>query len=178
MRTRHFSSITAADLDRLHALVKEMNAPQKHVWRAQIVLLTVEGLGIDAIMRETAVQDLRLALAGMGFASTSRIPARPRSASASSVDVRRAARARPRTGPAQRWPGRRGVSISSVQRIWRAHGPAASRANSSCRTISSSSTKLRGVVGLYVDPPPTPWCSASRKEPNPGPRSYSGPACR
>ena len=26
-------------------------------------------------------------------------------------------------------------------------------ANSSCRTTPSSSTKLRGVVGLYVDPP-------------------------
>ena len=54
MRTGISLSITAADLDRLHALVKERNAPQKHVWRAQIVLLTVEGLGTSAIMRETA----------------------------------------------------------------------------------------------------------------------------
>ena len=54
MRTGISLSITAADLGRLHALVKDRNAPQKHVWRAQIVLLTVEGLGTSAIMRETA----------------------------------------------------------------------------------------------------------------------------
>jgi hypothetical protein len=34
-------------------LVKDRNAPQKHVWRAQIVQLSAEGLGTNAIMRET-----------------------------------------------------------------------------------------------------------------------------
>jgi hypothetical protein len=46
-------SVTAADLDRLNALVKDRNAPQKHVWRAQIVVLSAEGVGTNAIMRET-----------------------------------------------------------------------------------------------------------------------------
>jgi transposase len=46
-------SVTPADLDRLRALVKDRNAPQKHVWRAQIVLLSAEGAGTNAIMRET-----------------------------------------------------------------------------------------------------------------------------
>ena len=46
-------SITPADLDRLRDLVKDRNAPQKHVWRAQIVLLSAEGLGTNAIMRAT-----------------------------------------------------------------------------------------------------------------------------
>jgi hypothetical protein len=54
MRTGISLSVAAADLDRLDALVNDRNAPQKHVWRAQIVLLTVEGLGTSAIMRETA----------------------------------------------------------------------------------------------------------------------------
>jgi len=53
MRTGISLSITRADLDRLQALVKDRNAPQKHVWRARIVLLTAEGLGTNAIMRET-----------------------------------------------------------------------------------------------------------------------------
>ena len=53
MRTGVTLSVTAADLDRLHALVKDRNAPQKHVWRAQIVLLSAEGVGTNAIMRET-----------------------------------------------------------------------------------------------------------------------------
>jgi hypothetical protein len=30
------------------------NASQKHVWRAEIVLLTAEGLGTNEIMRRTA----------------------------------------------------------------------------------------------------------------------------
>ena len=53
MRTGISISITSADLDRLRDLVKDRNAPQKHVWRAQIVLLSAEGLGTNAIMRET-----------------------------------------------------------------------------------------------------------------------------
>ena len=42
-----------AHLDRLHDVVKDRNAPQKHVGRAQIVLLSAEGAGTNAIMRET-----------------------------------------------------------------------------------------------------------------------------
>ena len=46
-------SPSEADLERLRALVKDRNAPQKHVWRARIVLLSGEGVGTNAIMRET-----------------------------------------------------------------------------------------------------------------------------
>jgi hypothetical protein len=53
MRTGISFSIPAADLDRLRALIKDRNAPQKHVWGAQIVLLSAEEAGTNAIMRET-----------------------------------------------------------------------------------------------------------------------------
>ena len=53
MRTGVTLSITSADLERLRALVGDRNAPQKHVWRARIVLLSGEVLGTNAIMRET-----------------------------------------------------------------------------------------------------------------------------
>jgi transposase len=53
MRTGISFSATAADVDRLRDLVKDRNAPQKHAWRAQIVLLSAEGTGTNAIMRET-----------------------------------------------------------------------------------------------------------------------------
>lgn len=46
-------SVTEAELDRLRAVVKDGNAPQKRVWRAQIVLLSADGVGTNAIMRET-----------------------------------------------------------------------------------------------------------------------------
>jgi len=44
-------------------LVADRNASQKHVWRAEIVLLTAEGLGTNEIMRRTASKDLCLAMA-------------------------------------------------------------------------------------------------------------------
>jgi hypothetical protein len=46
-------TLSVSSADRLHALVSDRNAPQKHVWRARIVLLTAEGVGTSAMMRET-----------------------------------------------------------------------------------------------------------------------------
>ena len=53
MRTNISFTVTPVDMDRLRAVVKDRNARQKHVWRAQIVLLSGEGVGTNAIMRET-----------------------------------------------------------------------------------------------------------------------------
>jgi transposase len=39
----------------LDAIVADRNAPQKHVWRAQIVLLTADGCGTAEIMRDAGV---------------------------------------------------------------------------------------------------------------------------
>jgi len=79
MRTGISISITPADLDRLRDLVKDRNAPQKHVWRAQIVLLSAEGLGTNAIMRATGKSKTcvwrwqeRLPKAWRGFCATKR----------------------------------------------------------------------------------------------------------
>ncbi len=44
--------VRAADRARLEAIVADRNSPQKHVWRARIVLLTVDGLGPNEIMRQ------------------------------------------------------------------------------------------------------------------------------
>ncbi len=40
MRTGVVVEVTAADRARLEAVVADRNSPQKHVWRARIVLLT------------------------------------------------------------------------------------------------------------------------------------------
>ena len=45
--------VTASDRARLEALVAARGSPQKHVWRARIVLLTADGLGTVAIMAAT-----------------------------------------------------------------------------------------------------------------------------
>ena len=55
MRTGISFSVTLSDRRRLEDLVKDRNAPQKHVWRARIVLLSAEGVGTNAIMRKIIV---------------------------------------------------------------------------------------------------------------------------
>jgi transposase len=46
-------TVSAADRRRLEAVVADRNSPQKHVWRARIILLSDAGLGTMAIMRRT-----------------------------------------------------------------------------------------------------------------------------
>jgi hypothetical protein len=45
-----------ADRRRLTALATDRNATQKHVWRAEIVLLSADGFGTNEIMRRTGGQ--------------------------------------------------------------------------------------------------------------------------
>jgi hypothetical protein len=47
--------VSAADRARLEAVVADRNSPQKHVWRAKIILAAAEGLGTNAIMRQAGV---------------------------------------------------------------------------------------------------------------------------
>jgi hypothetical protein len=46
-------AVTASDRSRLEALVAARGSPQKHVWRARIILLTADGVGTVAIMAAT-----------------------------------------------------------------------------------------------------------------------------
>jgi hypothetical protein len=49
MRTGISITVTPADWVRLDAIVRDRNSPQKHVWRARIVLLTADGKGTSPI---------------------------------------------------------------------------------------------------------------------------------
>ena len=53
MRPGTSVEVTADDRRRLDAIVSNRNAPQKHVWRARIVLLSADGVGTVEIMRRT-----------------------------------------------------------------------------------------------------------------------------
>jgi transposase len=167
MRTGICLSVTSADLDRLRAVINDRNAPQKHVWRAQIVLLSAEGLGTNAIMRETGksktcVWRWQARFATEGVAGLLRDKTRP--SRIPKLDSAIAARVVALTmeeppREATHWTGgamaeAAGVSISSVPRIWRAHGLQPHRV----RQFKLSNDpdfvgKLRDIVGLYVDPP-------------------------
>ena len=41
------------DRERLEAVIGSRNSPQKHVWRARIVLLSANGIGTMEIQRQT-----------------------------------------------------------------------------------------------------------------------------
>src|SRR5215831_13058398 len=47
--------VSASDRERLAAVAADRNSPQKHVWRARIILATAEGCGTAEIMRRAAV---------------------------------------------------------------------------------------------------------------------------
>ena len=53
MRSGISFTVSAGERQRLRAIVADPKRPQKHVWRARIVLLSGAGLGTSAIMAET-----------------------------------------------------------------------------------------------------------------------------
>jgi hypothetical protein len=46
-------SVTSEDRRRLEAIISDRSAPQKHVWRANIILATADGCGTAEIMRRS-----------------------------------------------------------------------------------------------------------------------------
>jgi hypothetical protein len=55
MRTGIEVHVTPVDRERLLAILSDRNSPQKHVWRARIVLMIGDGHGTAEIMREAGV---------------------------------------------------------------------------------------------------------------------------
>ena len=53
MRSGISINLSPSDRDRLDQIMKDRNAAQKHAWRAEIVLLTGDGVGTNEIMRRT-----------------------------------------------------------------------------------------------------------------------------
>ena len=50
MRTGIAMSLNPADRARLAGIAADRNSPQKHVWRAQVVLLSAQGIDTNEIM--------------------------------------------------------------------------------------------------------------------------------
>ena len=53
MRTGIRFAVTASDQAQPEGIVAARSSPQKHVWRARIVLLSADGVGTMAIQRQT-----------------------------------------------------------------------------------------------------------------------------
>src|SRR6516165_7382013 len=160
-------TVNASDRARLEAVVANRNSPQKHVWRCRIVLLTAEGLGTAAIMQQTGKSKSvvwrwqeRFMQAGVdGLLRDKTRPSRiPPLAQAVIERVVSLTSADP-PGQMTHWTGpamakAAGISVSSVQRIWRAHGLEPHRVRQFKLSADPQfATKLRDIVGLYVNPP-------------------------
>jgi len=167
MRTGISITVTRADRRRLKALAGDRNAPQKHVWRAEIVLFTAAGLGTNEIMRrtgkaKTSIWRWQERFMEEGFDGLLRDKTRPSRIPPLGADVAKRVVALTLTNPpgeTTHWTGAMmakasGISVSAVQRIWRAHGLRPHKVQQF--KLSSDPKfvdKLRDVVGLYVDPP-------------------------
>ena len=159
--------VSAADRARLEAVVADRNSPQKHVWRARIILAAAEGLGTSATVRRTGkskpcVRRWRERFVAEGVDGLLRDKTRPPGTPPLPETVVERVVELTRRGPpceATHWTGRAmakaaGISLGAVQGIWKAHGLVPHRV----RTFKLSKdpefiAKLRDVVGLYMRPP-------------------------
>lgn len=159
--------VTPEDRRRLEAIVADRSAPQKHVWRAKIILATAEGCGTTEIMRRSGKAkpvvwrwQARFMAEGVDglVRDKTRKPGKPPLPAGTVRRVIDLALAPP-PGETTHWTGRMlakaaGISLRSVQRILEAHQLAPHR----MRTFKLSkdtkfAEKLKDIVGLYVDPP-------------------------
>jgi transposase len=185
-------AVSGADRARLEAIVGDRNSPQKHVWRARIVLLTADGLGTSEIMRRAGTSKVtvwrwqeRFMQSGVeGLLRDKTRPARipPLPASLHERIVNLTLGDPP--GETTHWTAAimaqaTGISVSSVQRIWRAHGLQPHRVRQFKLSRDPDFVpKLRDIVGLYVNPPATRSCSASTRNRRSKRSTAPNPGCR
>jgi transposase len=167
MHERTNIRLSAADRRTLEAMVANRNSPQKHVWRAKIVLLTAKGHGTAAIMRatgkaKTVIWRWQDRFREEGVAGLWRDRTRPSRIPPLSPEVAERVIGMTLAGPppgASHWTGAAmakaaGISVSSVQRIWRGHGLQPHRVRQfKLSNDPQFAAKLKEIVGLYVNPP-------------------------
>jgi transposase len=167
MRKHVVVDASAADRARLEAVAANRNSPQKHVWRATIILLTADGLGTVEIMRRTVKSKTcvwrwqeRFMAAGVdGLLRDKTRPSRVPPLPAEVVERVIALTRNDPPGEATHWTGAAmaeaaEISVSSVQRIWRRYGLQPHRVRQfKLSTDPQFTAKLHDIVGLYIDPP-------------------------
>jgi transposase len=167
MRTGISIFLKPVDRRRLSTVVRDRNAPHKHVWRAEIVLLSADGVGTNEIMRrtgksKTCVWRWQERFMQAGYDGLLRDKTRPSRIPPLGSDIAERVVVLTQTDPpaeATHWTATMmakavGISASSVQRIWRTHGLQPHRVHQfKLSNDPRFIDKLREVVGLYVDPP-------------------------
>jgi transposase len=167
MRKIERISISAADRERLERLVRDRNTPQKVVWRARIVLLAGDGLTAGAIATEVGksvltVRRWRCRYMAKGVDGLLKDATRPsRVKPLTPEKIKQVAHMTLHEKPpnATHWSLRSmaaaaGISYSSVQRIWHAHGLKPHLVETfKISRDRNFAAKVEDVVGLYLNPP-------------------------
>src|SRR5215471_10318500 len=160
MRAGIVVNVTLADRRQLEAIVADRSAPQKHVWRAKIILATGDGCGTSEIMRRSGkskpvVWRWQARFMAEGVAGLTRDKTRkPGKPPLPAVTVQRVVDLAlgPPPGEATHWTGRMlakaaGTSLRSVQRILEAHRLAPHR-------VRTRLTRAHNTRARFSD---TPW---------------------
>jgi transposase len=168
-------TVTPADRVRLQSIIRDRNSPQKHVWRARIIVLTGDGEGTTAVMRavgkgKTVVwrwqeRFMHEGVEGLTRDKTrpSRIPPLP----PETVDRVVALTNQAPPHAATHWTASVmakavGISPSSVRRIWKRHGLQPHRVRAfKLSNDPKFAEKLKDVVGLEA-------CPRAGQRPDPG----------
>src|ERR1700751_5717061 len=160
-------TVTSADRVRLHAVVRDRNSPQKHVWRDRIVLLTADGKGTNAITQalgkdKTVVWRWQERFMHEGIDGLTRDKTRPSRIPPLPIETVDRVIALTNQAPpheATHWTAPAmakavGITPSSVRRMWKGHGLQPHRVRAfKISNDPKFADKLTDVVGLYVDPP-------------------------
>lgn len=192
MRNGISFDVSPDDRRRLEALVRDRNTPQNHVWRARIVLLTNDGLGTVAIMRETGKsktcawrwQELFSEEGVDGLLrDKTRRPGIPPFDQAVVDRVLALTFEAPPKG-ATHWTGAMmaaagGIGVSSVQRICRKHGLQPHRVRQfKLSTDPDFAAKLRDASASTSTRRPTRWSCWSTRRARSRPPTAPSRGCR
>ena len=159
--------LSAAEREQLAAIVADRNRPGKHVERAQIVLASADRHSAQQVAHSIGVSrptvwrwQQRFAESGVEglLRDKTRKPGKTPIAADTAARVVALSCTEP-PHQATHWTGRAmakatGISLGSVQRIWRAYQLQPHRLRTFKRSRDPSfAAKLTDIVGLYVDPP-------------------------
>jgi len=167
MRSGISFTVSSRDRHRLQMIVTDPKSPQKHVWRARIILFSGEGFGTSAIMAGTGKSKTCVWRWQERFMSDgvdgllhdkTRPPGKAPISPERVAEIVRLTQAPP-PHEATHWTLRAmakatGVAASTVQAIWKAHGLAPHRWRSfKLSNDPAFVEKLTDIVALYVAPP-------------------------
>jgi transposase len=167
MRKIEAIALSAPDRDRLERLVRDRNTPQKVVWRSRIVLAAADGLTAEGIAAKVGKSLLtvrrwrrrHMAKGVDGLLKDATRPSRVKPLTAEKIRQVVHMTLHEKPPNATQWSLRSmaaaaGISYSSVQRIWQAHGLKPHLVETfKLSRDRNFAAKVEEVVGLYLNPP-------------------------